>query len=170
MEYSAIDQLAATPEILRLIMAGLTDEQAQWKPGPDRWSIAEVVEHLSHVEGHLFRARIDRMMAENNPEVLDYDTNEYSAAGVYANRDAEESFAHWEEQREDNVRLLEELEPEALERTAMHSALGKITLAQLLNSWAYHDVGHVRQIAEIVRTLVYYPQMGPFQAEYTPKP
>ena len=100
MENPAVDQLAATPEILRLIMAGLTDEQAQWKPGPDRWSIAEIVEHLSHVEGHLFRARLDRIMAEENPEVQNYDTDEYSAAGIYSNRDAEESFAHWEEQRE----------------------------------------------------------------------
>ena len=170
MENPAVDQLAATPEILRLIMAGVTDEQAQWKPGPDRWSIAEIVEHLSHVEGHLFRARLDRMIAEENPEVQNYDTNEYSASGIYSKRDAEESFAHWEEQREDNLRLLEELEPEALERTAKHSTLGKITLSQMLNSWAYHDVGHVRQIAEIVRTLVYYPRMGPFQAEYQPKP
>jgi hypothetical protein len=170
MENPAIDQLAATPEILRLIMAGLTDEQAGWKPGPDRWSIAEIVEHLSHVEGHLFRVRLDRMMAEESPEVQNYDQDEYSAAGTYSNRDAEESFAHWEEQREDNVRLLEELEPEALERTAVHTTLGKFTLAQMLNSWAYHDAGHVRQIAEIVRTLVYYPRMGPFQAEYQPKP
>jgi hypothetical protein len=109
-------------------------------------------------------------LTEENPEVQNYDQEEYSAAGTYSNRDAEESFAHWEEQREDNVRLLEELEPETLERTATHSTLGTFTLGQMLNSWAYHDVGHVRQIAEIVRTLVYYPHMGPFQAEYQPKP
>jgi hypothetical protein len=68
------------------------------------------------------------------------------------------------------VQLLEDLEPEMLERTATHAELGKITFAELLNSWAYHDIGHVRQIAEIVRTLVYYPQMGPFRSESQPKP
>jgi hypothetical protein len=170
MESPAIDQLAATPEILRLIMAGLTDEQAQWKPAPDRWSISEVLEHLSHIEGHMFRLRVDRMVAEENANFPDYDTDEHAAAGTYSNRDAEESFSHWEEQREDNVRLLEELEPEMLERTATHAAFGKITFGELLNSWAYHDIGHVRQIAEIVRTLVFYPNMGPFKTEYQPKP
>ena len=37
-EHPAIDQMIATPEILRLIMAPLSDEQAMWKPAPDRWS------------------------------------------------------------------------------------------------------------------------------------
>lgn len=170
MEHPAIDQLAASPEILRLIMAGLSEDQARWKPAPDRWSIAEVVEHLSHAEGHLFRSRLDAILEQENPEFLPYDTDEYSTDGTYSERDAEESFAHWEEQREDNVRLLEDLEAESLARRARHSVLGAFTLGNLLNEWAYHDLGHVRQIAEIVRTLIYYPEMGPFKAEYQPRP
>src|ERR1700712_4534787 len=55
LEHPALDQLAATPEILRILMASVTDEIALTKPAPDRWSIAEVLEHLSHVEGHMFR-------------------------------------------------------------------------------------------------------------------
>ena len=170
MEHPAIDQLAATPEILRLIMAGVSEEKAQWKPAPDRFSIAETVEHLSHVEGHLFRHRLDRMLAEDNPEFEDYDTNEYFAKGAYSNRNAEDSFAHWEEQRESNLELLDELDAAVLPRTAKHSVHGRITLGNILNVWAYHDLGHVRQIAELVRTLIYYPEMGPFQKEYTPRP
>ncbi len=170
MEHPAIDQLSATPEILRLIMAGVSEDQAKWKPGPDRWSIAEVLEHLSHIEAHMFRSRLDRILEEDRPEFLPYDTDDYSAAGTYLHRDAEESFAHWEEQREDNVRALEDLEPEALERRARHSKLGEFTLGNLLNEWAFHDLGHVRQIAEIVRTLIYYPEIGVFQADYQPRP
>ncbi|HEY7405605.1 MAG TPA: DinB family protein [Candidatus Angelobacter sp.] len=38
--------------------AGLTDEQAHFKPAPDRWSIAEILEHLSiahdRVEARVF--------------------------------------------------------------------------------------------------------------------
>jgi hypothetical protein len=40
----------------------------------------------------------------------------------------------------------------------------------MLNEWAFHDLGHVRQIAELARAVKYYPSMGPFQPQYTVKP
>ena len=42
----AVGQLEATPEILRGLMRELTDEDARWKPAPDRFSVAEVLAHL----------------------------------------------------------------------------------------------------------------------------
>ena len=170
LEHVALEQLSTTPEILRLLMAGVTEEQANWKPALDRWSIAEVVAHLSHVEGHLFRLRIDQILSEDNPNVEPYDQEEYAASGIYSGREAEESFAHWEEQREEALELLRELEPIALERRATHPKLGTFTLEEMLNEWAFHDLSHVRQIAELVRATVYYPNLGPWQKEYTPKP
>src|SRR5207245_1617396 len=58
MSLPGLGQLESTPEILRLLMGGLSEEDANWKPGPKRFSIAETLEHLSHVEGHCFRARV----------------------------------------------------------------------------------------------------------------
>src|SRR6266700_1197008 len=165
LEHPAIDHLAATPELLRLLMGGVSDEDAQWKPAPDRWSIAEVLEHLSHLEGRCFRGRFDRMIAESEPEVEPYDTDQYAAAGAYSNREAEESFAHWEEQRDDNVEFLRGLDSSVLERTARHPILGTITACELLHEWAFHDLGHVRQITELVRARMYYPKLGPFRSE-----
>jgi hypothetical protein len=48
-----LDLLKATPEIIRGLIAGLSDEDARWKPAPDRFSVAEVLAHLSHSEGPL---------------------------------------------------------------------------------------------------------------------
>ena len=59
-----LDLLEATPEILRGLMSELTEEDARWKPAPDRFSVAEVLAHLSHSEGHCYRMRLDRFMAE----------------------------------------------------------------------------------------------------------
>ena len=94
----------------------------------------------------------------------------HAASGSYSGRDAEESFDHWEEQREDNVAFLDSLPAKAARRTGAHAVFGTITLGQLLNEWAFHDLGHIRQIAEIVRTLRYYPDMGPFQKIYQVNP
>jgi hypothetical protein len=170
LDHPAIDHLAATPEVLRLLMGGVREEDAQWKPAPDRWSIAEVLEHLSHLEGRCFRVRFDLMIAEVNPEVEPYDQEQYAAEGAYSNREAEESFAHWEEQRDDNVEFLRGLDPSVLTRTARHPKLGTITAGDLLHEWAFHDLGHVRQIAELVRARMYHPKLGPFQSESTVHP
>ncbi len=64
----AVGQLEATPEILRALMCELTAEDARWKPAPDRFSIAEVLAHLSHSEGHCYRLRLDRFLNEERPE------------------------------------------------------------------------------------------------------
>jgi hypothetical protein len=165
-----ISQLEITPEILRLLMEDITDEQAHWKPAPDRWSIAEVLEHLSHTESRGFRARIDQMLAEEHPTLEAYDQEAFAAQGTYSGRDPEESFAHFEEQREDNVAFLRDLPLSVAERTGAHAKLGNITIGQLMNEWAFHDLGHIRQIAELVRVIRYHPHMGPFTNLYTVHP
>ena len=170
LNHPALSQIATTPEILRLLMANISEEQAVWKPAPDRFSIAEVVEHLSHVEGHCYRHRLERILAEDNPEVEGYDQNACYAAGLYSGRDTEESFAHFEEQRDDNVVLLSTLDAGSLQRLARHKVDGLITLEHMLHEWAFHDLGHVRQIAELVRAQVYYPNIGPWTQKYSVHP
>ena len=59
-----LDILEATPEILRRLMAGVTDADARWKPAPERFSIAEVLAHLSHSEGHCYRMRLNRFLSD----------------------------------------------------------------------------------------------------------
>jgi DinB superfamily len=165
-----IEQLEATPDILRLLLEPLTAGEAEWKPGPDRFSIGEVLEHLSHVEGHCFRLRVERMIAEENPQLEPYDPEVYAAAGAYSGRNAEDSFDHFEDQRLDNLEFLRNLPGEAAGRAGVHGRLGPITVAQLVSEWAFHDLGHIRQIAEIIRALKYYPHMGPFQTQYKINP
>jgi hypothetical protein len=67
-ELPCLDLLEATPAILRGLMAEISEDDARWKPADDRFSIAEVLSHLSHSEGHCYRARVDRFLAEDYPE------------------------------------------------------------------------------------------------------
>ena len=64
-ELPCLDLLEATPDILRGLMAEVSDEDARWKPAPDRFSIAEVLAHLSHSEGHCYGARVDKFLSED---------------------------------------------------------------------------------------------------------
>jgi hypothetical protein len=161
-----ISQLETTSTVLRAVLDGISEEQTQWKPAPDRWSIAEVLEHLAHVESHGFRMRVERMVTEDHPALERYDQVALAASGQYSGREAEESFAHFEEQREDNVAYLKGLPVAVASRTGQHEQLGTITVGQLLHEWAFHDMGHIRQIAELARVIRYWPHMGPFRTMY----
>ena len=167
-ELPCLDLLEATPAILRGLMSEISDEDARWKPAPDRFSIAEVLAHLSHSEGHCYRARVDRFLAEEMPELEPDDAQMH--LDLYTNGDPEEDFGHFEDQRETNIELLRGLPADAGSRRAKHLTAGEITLSQMLHEWALHDLGHVRQIAELVRARKYLAGAGPLGADYQLKP
>lgn len=163
-----LDLLAATPAILRGLMSEVSQEDARWKPAPDRFSIAEVLSHLAQGEGHCYRERLDRFLAEDMPQFEPDDAQMH--LDVYRNADPEEDFAHFEDLREANLERLRGLPAEAGARQALHRAAGEITLSQMLHEWALHDLGHVRQIAELVRARRYLAGAGPLGAEYRLNP
>lgn len=167
-ELPCLDLLEATPTILRGLMSEISDEDAHWKPAPNRFSIAEVLAHLSHSEGHCYRSRVDRFLSEEMPEFEPDDAQMHLE--LYKDGDPEEDFGHFEEQRETNIELLRSLPSHAGSRKARHRSAGEITLSQMLHEWALHDLGHVRQIAELVRAQKYLAGAGPLGDDYQLKP
>jgi hypothetical protein len=149
-------------------MAELDEEDVRWKPAPDRFSIGEVLAHLAHSEGYCYRSRLDRFMTEENPEFEPDDAQFHLER--YAKADPEDEFDHFEEQRETNVEFLRGLEPGAGARRAVHKAVGPITLEQMLHEWAMHDLGHIRQVAELVRARKHLAGAGPLGKSYNLKP
>jgi DinB superfamily len=160
--------LEATPEILRGLMTELTDEDARWKPAPDRFSVAEVLAHLSHSESHCYRMRLDLFMGETRPVFEPDDAQMY--LDLYRDADPEDAFDQFEGQRESNVEFLRQLPAGAGDRIALHKEYGEITLSQMLNEWALHDLGHIRQIAELARARRYKAGAGPMAVSYDLKP
>jgi hypothetical protein len=167
-ELPCLELLKATPAILRGLMSEISQDDARWKPAPDRFSIAEVLAHLSHSEGHCYRARVDRFLAEEMPEFEPDDAQMH--LDLYRNADPEEEFGHFEDLRETNVELLRGLPAAAGNRKALHREAGEITLSQMLHEWALHDLGHIRQVAELVRARKYLAGAGPLGKEYRLKP
>jgi DinB superfamily len=161
--------LEQTPIIIEKIVVAATDEQMQWKPAMDRWSISEVLAHLADTEVTVFRERVRAMMEKDNPQIEGYDQNAAYAAGKYAGKGREnlKKFCH---ERDRSLSFLRYVSSSVLERTGRHAKIGAITIGQVMNEWAFHDLGHIRQIAELYRSRAFYPYSGPFQQFYTIKP
>jgi hypothetical protein len=59
---------------------------------------------ISHSDGHCYRARVDRFLAEEMPELERDDAQMHLP--LYKNGEPEEDFGHFEDQRETNIELL----------------------------------------------------------------
>ncbi|MGB7845509.1 MAG: DinB family protein [Candidatus Acidiferrum sp.] len=161
-----ISLLEKTPAILDILLRDLPQELLQWKPAADRWSIAEVLDHMVIIE-HLFEQRVHRVILEEEPTISKFE------ALPEAERQ-KKSLRHYLEEfvplRRAFVYYLHSIPASAAARTGQHTELGTITLSQMLHELAHHDLGHLRQIAELYRAHTFYPHAGPFQKYSNPKP
>ncbi len=162
--------LEQTPIILEKLLLEVTDEVMQWKPSPERWSISEVLAHLADVEVAAFRERVKAMVEQESPRLEFYDQNAMYAAGKYSGGRPREHLKQFCHERDRTLSWLRYLPAGAAARPGQHSELGRITVADLMHEWAFHDLGHIRQISELYRAKFFYPKMGPFQRYYTVKP
>jgi DinB superfamily len=165
----AVSLLGKTPQLLETLLGDLPGELLHWKPRPDRWSISEVLAHLAALE-QVYAERVLRIMAEDSPPLAKYDLDGAKARQDYARGSAGENLGHFTRTRRSSLALLAGLPPSAGARTAVHSELGTVTLVQLLNEWANHDLGHLRQISELYRAHAFHPHSGPFMKYSNPQP
>ena len=52
-----------------------------------------------------------------------------------------------------------------MKRSGVHPKVGKITVEELVTEWAFHDLGHLKQILEIKRFAL-FPKIGNMRAFY----
>lgn len=62
----AIKELEATRDRLRALIGGMTDAQWTFRPAPDRWTTAEVVEHIILAED-LIRGLVEKNLSATQP-------------------------------------------------------------------------------------------------------
>lgn len=165
-----IETLAATPRVFQAMLSIATSEQLNWKPAADRWSISEVLTHLIDVEVRNLRQRARRIAEEDNPTFPSYDQMEEYAKGTYSGKDGREQLERFCQVREQSLSFLRALPASAWQRTGRHPEVGTIQLSQILNLWAFHDLGHTRQIAELYRAKVFWDGIGSLQVYYSVKP
>jgi hypothetical protein len=165
----AISLLEKMPRLLEMMLGDLSGELLHWKPAPERWSISEVLAHLAALE-QVYAERALQMVAEESPALAKYDQAGAAEHGEYSRGSAGENLAHFTRTRRSTLALLVGLPASAGARTGVHSELGSVTLAQMLNEWANHDLGHLRQIAELYRARAFHPHSGPFMKYSNLKP
>lgn len=160
--------LEQTPAVLRSLVAGASAEDLDWQPSSERWSIAMVLAHLAEAELKGFVDRFRAIANEDDPLLPYYDQLALFRDG--AKFDARKELDSFERLRGETLGWMRALPASVLARSGQHERFGKITFGVLLNEFAFHDLGHIRQVAELYRSHAFYPKMGGFQSYYKINP
>jgi hypothetical protein len=158
--------LEKTPGILEILLRETSKDLLHWKPAPERWSIAEVLAHLAEIE-RLYEQRAKKIIMEDNPNLTRYVPPDDSGVNHRPSRDHFQEFLAL---RRAFTIFLRSVPVASGSRNGTHPEMGTITLSQMLHELANHDLGHLRQIAELYRARCFYPHAGPFQRYSNPKP
>ena len=162
--------LKDTPQALENLVALAAPEKLLFKPSPERWSICEVLNHLTDVENLAVGLRAKRTFEEDVPLFVDYDQGARYREGAYGNDDGLLALERFREARKASLAWLENVNPSDFRRRAIHHVVGEVHLSQLLSLWAFHDLGHIRQVAELVRAVAFWDGIGSLQVYYSVHP
>lgn len=145
-----LESMRETRDMLASLVRSLPDAIAKKSPEPGKWSIAEIVTHLSDTElaaGFRFRSIAG---GDDGVPLPGYDQDRWAEAGRYTEAKMEESLKSFLAVREMNLRYLSGLPETAWSKYGMHSERGRETLRDLAVLVAGHDLNHIAQIRKIL--------------------
>jgi len=154
---------------VRVECTGLPGAVLRWHPAPGEWCVLDVLGHLIEAEERGFAGRVRTLLAETDPEFRTWDPNTVSRDRRDCERDFATLLAEWTRLREASTTLVETLRPGDLSRAGRHPHVGRLSIADLLAEWVYHDRNHQRQILANVQAYV-WPHMGNAQRFSQPEP
>jgi hypothetical protein len=165
MQFDLSDTIAVlerTPATLDAMLRGLPDAWTRSNEGDRTFSPYDVIGHLNHGErtDWIPRARIIREQGESQPfDRYDRFAQERESAG----KSLDQLLDEFATLRRDNLATLRgwKLGSASLLARGTHPILGTVTLAQLLATWAAHDLTHHHQIARCMAHQ-YRDAVGPW--------
>jgi DinB family protein len=144
----ALEVLRKMPDTLAAIVRDVPSNLLGKREAPGKWSINEVIQHLSDSERNgSFRFRM--VMAQDRPALPAYDQDLWAERLRYSASNVNDALDEFSALRRSNVRLFERASDSDLARIGMHSERGEESLGYMLKLYAGHDIVHLRQIERI---------------------
>ncbi len=134
--------LQTTPLVWQNLADRVPPELLGRAPAPGEWSAIECLQHLIDTERFAFPVRVRAFLQGQDFPAFDPDTQGTRPGAASTVADLVADFARL---RSKSLALLATVTESDLPRTARHAELGPVTLEQMLNEWAAHDLMHTVQ-------------------------
>lgn len=147
--------LSRTPATLDVFLRGLPDiwthsNEGRTNEGQDTWCACEILGHLIAGERTDWMPRA-RIILEHG-ETRAFDPFDRFAQKKEKGKSLAQLLDEFARLRQENLAALQslKLQPEDFSRQGTHPSLGPVTLAELLATWAVHDLTHVHQLSRVM--------------------
>ena len=157
-------QMAQQAAAIEALAGGISAENARWKPGPEDWSILEVVNHLADEEIEDFRAHLNHILYQRDQPWPPIDPQGWVTQRRYHERELEPSLTRFLQARRESLEWLARL-PAPDWQAAVQAPWGALHAGDMLAAWAAHDLLHLRQLVEL-RYAHTARQVAPYGVAY----
>ncbi len=165
----ALAILARTPATLDALLRGLPDlwvrsNEGHTKDGKGTWSPFDIVGHLIVGERTDWMPRARILLEHGEARAFD-PFDRFAQEKESQGKSLDQLLDEFARLRKENLVALQELnlQPEDLGRRGKHPELGVVTLAELLATWAIHDLTHLHQLSRVMAHQ-YRDTVGPWRA------
>lgn len=144
------DEFRNSTEIVRALLSGITQEEAQVKPTPKTWSMLEVICHLYDEERQDFRERLDFILHRQDSDYRVINPGKWVTERKYNEQDFDAMKEKFFAERAQSLDWLEEISNSDW-NTIYRFKNDSVTAGEMFASWVAHDNLHIRQLVELRR-------------------
>lgn len=137
--------MRSTPLELQTLFAAFSAEEIDAVPAPGKWSLREQMCHLADCE-IAWAWRLRQAFGEDNPAMQSFDQDPWARAYSGKLFTFPTAFHTWQTLREWNLAFLDALSDADRQRPATHPSAGPITLWNLVEIAAGHDLHHLASL------------------------
>jgi hypothetical protein len=142
-------RLESFPSVLEALLGNLPDALTRTNEGANTWTAREIVVHLIHAERTDWPPRIRMILEFQDSRPFDPFVRMPQMNEAASMAELLREFRDVRNRNLADVRALD-LRPEQLAVQGRHPALGKVTLSQLIATWAVHDLTHLHQLSRLL--------------------
>lgn len=140
--------LRETPGRIFDLLKPMTPEAVESKPTPGKWSIREILCHLADCE-IAWAWRLRMVYGAEDPTLQPFDQNRWAKAYHGAGYATATARAAWIGLRQWNLALIDALSEHERRRPAVHAELGPVTLWNIVEIAAGHDLHHLHALEQL---------------------
>jgi uncharacterized damage-inducible protein DinB len=139
-----------TPSILTMIVDQVRPERYGDVLEPGRFTLTEAIAHLADME-QIWLDRITLAYETPGAAVQGIDPEKRAEDKHYDTRDIHHELEVFDNRRRDTMEFLARLSKEDMARTVVHSTWGQVSIQDIVETVAGHDLYHIEQAAHYMR-------------------
>jgi len=155
--------LTSTPQRWIQLAEALPSEIFHRRPAPKEWSAYECLQHVVDTERLVFPLRVGYLLRGEEFPAFYPDEEGMKPKGDLSSLDLAKEFSRL---RAESIQILSKVGPDKLGNRAKHQELGLVSLEEMINEWAGHDLIHTMQ-AERAIMQIFIAGCGPWRKYFS---